>query len=74
MYFLEILKKFIDKTLFEQNTNNQQPMIEENDYENCSHLLAPVDSTGEILACTKCGMVFKKKDLPPENFFKSEGL
>ena len=27
----------------------------------CEHNFMPVDSTGEVLACTKCGFVIKKR-------------
>ena len=29
---------------------------------NCEHNFMPVDSTGLVLACTKCGFVVKKRD------------
>jgi hypothetical protein len=35
---------------------------EEDEAINCNHNFMPIDSTGEILACTKCGFVIKKKD------------
>ena len=28
----------------------------------CQHNFMPIDSTGEVLACTKCGFVVKKRD------------
>ena len=36
----------------------------------CKHIFLPVDSTGEILACSKCGLVVNKKDLRDINIFK----
>ena len=35
----------------------------------CKHIFLPVD-TGEILACSKCGLVVNKKDLRDINIFK----
>ena len=29
---------------------------------NCEHNFMPVDSTGLVLACTKCGFVVKKRN------------
>lgn len=29
---------------------------------NCIHNFMPVDSTGKVLACTKCGFVVKQRD------------
>ncbi len=36
------------------------------EYENCEHVFMPVDSTGEVLACTKCGFVKKKDEITPK--------
>ncbi len=46
-----------------QNTNEEI----EDDSTNCSHIFVPVDSTGKVLACTKCGEIYKptKKDTNP---------
>lgn len=38
--------------------------------EECEHIFLPVDSTGEILACSKCGLVVNKEDLKDINIFK----
>ena len=53
-----------------EQTNNQtkeikpeKPNFEEIDEAlTCEHNFMPVDSTGLILACTKCGFVVKKKE------------
>ena len=59
MYFLEyLIKKFTKKREFEDfipEENNQ----ENKDYEACEHLFMPIDSTGKILACTKCGFILR---------------
>lgn len=40
---------------------------------NCNHIFVPIDSTKEILACSKCGYLIHKKDIPKKdnkgNFF-----
>ena len=36
----------------------------------CEHLFMPIDSTGEILACSKCGQLIKRSNLKPSNFFE----
>lgn len=35
----------------------------EDEYEKCEHIFMPVDSTGTVLACTKCGFVKKKDEI-----------
>ena len=54
MYFIEkILKLFLKKKKKKINYTPQ-------DIDNCEHLFVPIDSTGEYLACTKCGKLIKK--------------
>ncbi len=44
--------------------------------EPCSHIFVPIDSTKQILACSKCGLVVKREDIPKMpnngNFFIKE--
>ena len=65
MYIFELLNRYINKKYIKKD--NYDPLdIDEsakNDDENCEHVFLPIDSTGEILACSKCGLVIKKKDL-----------
>ena len=45
---------------------------EQTDYENvCEHTFFPIDSTGETLACSKCGLVIKnsEQERKPKNPF-----
>ena len=79
MYLIElIIKKFTqrkEKTTYNPVSGNGIEEIE--DYESCEHVFMPVDSIGEILSCTKCGMLVKrseleselKKELKKKNFF-----
>ena len=62
MYIFECLWKW----LFPQKLKSEydydplkQPIVEE---EECSHEFMPVDSTGETLACIKCGFIVQRKD------------
>lgn len=83
MYLIELLVKYFKKDRFteilneydEQNALNPLEQIPEveND-ENCEHIFMPIDSTGEVLACSKCGLVVNKKDLKYKNFFMNKKL
>lgn len=60
MYLIElIVKKFFSK--HSGYIKPQSP--EEIEEERCDHIFMPIDSTGEILACQKCGAVIKKQNL-----------
>ena len=65
MYIFELLNRYINKKYIKKDNYNPLDNDEstKNDEENCEHVFLPVDSTGEILACSKCGLVIKKKDL-----------
>lgn len=70
MYIFELIAKiFKDKKTKKVET---APLQEETDYEEkCSHIFLPIDSTGETLACSKCGLVVKnraQKVLPKNPF------
>ena len=58
-------KKYKRKTSFDPFA---QDSIEAS--EDCEHVFLPVDSTGEILACSNCGLVVNKKDMKDINIFK----
>lgn len=72
MYLIEL----IVKTFFKKDKpESYNPLDEEKtteDYEGCEHIFMPIDSSGETLACTKCGHVITKKELEtkPFNIFK----
>jgi hypothetical protein len=60
MYIFECLWKW----LFPQKLNKEyqyDPLTQSNndDEEPCNHEFMPVDSTGETLACIKCGFIVK---------------
>lgn len=75
MYFIEyIIKKFTKKK--ENATYNPVLQSEKQDYEDCEHVYMPIDSTGEVLSCTKCGILASqaklKDELKNKNFFMQD--
>ena len=81
MYFIELIIKYFKKDKFsevlneydEKNALNPLEEIPEVENEqNCEHIFMPIDSTGEILACSKCGLVVNKKDMKYKNFFMNK--
>lgn len=59
MYIFELIAKIIKNKKTKKET---APLTDktDTDYENtCNHVFLPIDSTGETLACTKCGMIVK---------------
>ena len=72
MYIIELILKKILK----HNTPPQEPEIQIESSENqdviseeCKHTFMPIDSSGEVFSCIKCGVVVKRKDLTPNNPF-----
>lgn len=55
MYFIEKILKLFLKPKKKKITYTPQEI------DNCEHLFVPIDSTGEYLACTKCGKLIKKE-------------
>lgn len=72
MYIFELICRYINKKKNSSKTfdplNTQEN--NEDDSEFCEHIFMPIDSTGDILACSKCGLVVNKKDLKKKNIFK----
>lgn len=65
MYIFEVFIKWLCKNKRGQKANPNGTFREsflEPEEEICEHKFMPVDSTGEVLACIKCGFVLKKKD------------
>ena len=54
MYFIEKILKLLLKP--KKKRINYTPQ----DIDNCEHVFMPIDSSGEYLACTKCGKLIKK--------------
>ena len=76
MYIIELFIKWLNKNkrgtganpdnrMKEGVTFNQDGEIIKNPIEDealiCEHNFMPIDSTGNVLACTKCGFVIKHK-------------
>lgn len=54
MYFIEKLLEFFLKN--GQKKINYTPQ----EIDECEHLFVPIDTTGNYLACTKCGKLIRK--------------
>lgn len=68
MYFIElIIKKLTHKK--EKPVYNPLSESGSEEYEICSHIFMPIDSTNEILSCTKCGLILKRDEIKKKNFF-----
>ena len=59
MYIFELIAKFIKN----KKKSKENPALldthDNDDEQICNHVFLPIDSTGETLACTKCGMIIK---------------
>lgn len=73
MYLLELIVKYIFPNKKFEARKKYDPLAQEEleNNENCEHIFLPIDSTGETLACSKCGLVVNKKDLKDKNIFKN---
>lgn len=69
MYIFELLTKWINKK-YVPPKRNFDPFAQDEIDEDCEHIFLPIDSTGEVLACSKCGLVVNKSDLKDKNIFK----
>lgn len=71
MYLFELITRYIMGKKYKKASSFDpfaQDDIENSD--NCEHIFLPIDSSGEVLACSKCGFVVNKKDLKDVNIFK----
>lgn len=58
MYLIELFLKIKDD-IKKGKFKNQPKIVGE--VETCNHFFVPIDSTGRILACSKCGEIYKLK-------------
>lgn len=68
MYIFEYLIKKMkkkDKTAESLHFSDES----QSDLEVCEHQFMPVDSTGEILSCIKCGLIKSRSELKYKNYF-----
>ena len=61
MYIFELMYKIV-KNITKKRLPKEKNEEEQSD-EKCEHIFLPIDSTKEILACSKCGKLVKTKDL-----------
>jgi len=59
MYIIELFLKL--KNDFKAGKFKKQKTQPSQEIETCNHLFVPIDSTGRILACSKCGEIYKLK-------------
>lgn len=59
MYIIELFIKIKEDLKKKKNKKTKAPVKKE--YERCNHLFVPIDSTKRVLACSKCGMIYKLK-------------
>lgn len=67
MYIFELFIKWLNKNNRGEGANPDNIFKGEyynniNEAEACEHNFMPIDSTGNILSCTKCGFVIKKNE------------
>ncbi len=66
MYIIEKIIRIFSKLKKRENNiiiPNEENEPELEDILTCKHTFLPVDSTGEVLACTKCGYLVTKDRL-----------
>ena len=59
MYIIELFYKLIKD--YKVGKFKKKHLPEQDETEKCEHLFVPIDSTGRILACSKCGEIYKLK-------------
>lgn len=62
MYIVELFVKWLNKRQSKEVKPEKPDFKEVDEALTCEHNFMPVDSTGLVLACTKCGFVVKKKE------------
>lgn len=60
MYIIELFLKIKNDIKNKKSKRVQTTEIKEEE-EKCEHLFVPIDSTGKVLACSKCGEIYKLK-------------
>ena len=64
MYLFELIVKWINPNKKYEPRNLYNPFSESKQEEEiCEHIFLPVDSTGDVLACNKCGLLIRKNDI-----------
>ncbi len=71
MYIIEKLIKTYKNLTEKRNKTQVQDMVDNYELEDvvtCNHNFLPIDSTGEMLACSKCGYLISKEKLIRTSF------
>ena len=72
MYLIELIVRWINPKKKYERKESFDPFAEDTPEDvECEHTFLPVDSTGETLACSKCGLLVNKSELKDENIFKT---
>ena len=61
MYIFEVFAKWLNKRQTKEIKPEKPNYTEIDEALYCEHNFMPIDSTGLILACTKCGFVVQKR-------------
>lgn len=61
MYIVELFLKLINDFKSQKKAPKNPEISDSDEMEKCDHIFVPIDSTGKILACTKCGEIYKLK-------------
>ena len=75
MYLIELIVKWINPNKKYEFRKKFDPFAKddiEEESDNCEHIFLPIDSSKEILACSKCGLVVNKSDLKDKNIFRNK--
>lgn len=59
MYIIELFLKIKEDIKRGKFKKKKKEILE---VEKCNHLFVPIDSTGRVLACSKCGLIYKQKE------------
>ena len=62
MYVIEVFIKWLNKRQTKEIIPKKPDFKELDEALTCKHNFMPVDSTEQVLACTKCGFVVKKNE------------
>jgi len=62
MYIFEVFLKWLNKRETKDIVPKRPDFGEKDETLTCEHNFMPVDSTGTVLACTKCGLVVKSRN------------
>ncbi len=66
MYIFEVFIKWLNKRQTKEIKPEKPDFNEVDEALTCEHKFMPVDSTGSVLACVKCGFVVKEVNKKPK--------